>query len=79
MKQRHPLNGTLGPGATKVVVITPPMQLSNKGGIATLVDEEGLKVTVLRIRRRRPTSPVGRPCSKEGLHRKLSGSFLKNR
>ena len=44
MKQRHPLSGTLGSGATKVVVIKAPMQLSNKGGIVTILDDDGLKV-----------------------------------
>ena len=44
MKQRHPLNGTLAAGATRIVIVKPPMQLSNKGGIITILDEEGLKV-----------------------------------
>ena len=44
MKQHHPLNGTLAAGATKTVIVKPPMQLSNKGGLITLLDAEGLKV-----------------------------------
>jgi hypothetical protein len=44
MKQRQPLNGTLAAGATKTVIVKAPMQLSNKGGIITILDEDGLKV-----------------------------------
>jgi uncharacterized protein YukJ len=44
MKNKHDLQGTLRAGATLTVVVRPPMQLSNKGGIITLLDDDGLKV-----------------------------------
>jgi uncharacterized protein YukJ len=43
-KHRHPLAGTIPPGEALRVRIAKPMELSNKGGIITLLDEEGLKV-----------------------------------
>ena len=39
-----PLGGTLDPGATVRVDIQPPVALSNKGGIITLLNQDGLKV-----------------------------------
>jgi len=44
MKQRQSLNGNLGAGETTIVRVQAPMQLSNKGGIITLLDESDLKV-----------------------------------
>ena len=45
MKNRHVLPaGALGPGATVVVALPPSVQLGNKGGAITLVNEKGLKV-----------------------------------
>jgi uncharacterized protein YukJ len=44
LKNRHPLAGPIGPGASRLVTVRPPMQLSNKGGIITLLDDQGLKV-----------------------------------
>lgn len=44
MKQRLKLDGSLPAGAAKTVTVRAPMQLSNKGGIITLLDEQGLKV-----------------------------------
>lgn len=38
------LNGTLGPGESKMITISTPVTLSNKGGIITLLDDRGLKV-----------------------------------
>jgi len=43
-KKKLGLAGPLAPGATRVVTITQPLALSNKGGVITLVDENGLKV-----------------------------------
>jgi hypothetical protein len=39
-----PLDGTLGAGAVRTILIRPPMVLSNKGGIITLLDDRGLTV-----------------------------------
>jgi uncharacterized protein YukJ len=43
-KNKMPLDGTIGPGATKTIGTTTPLTLSNKGGIITLLDDSGLKV-----------------------------------
>ena len=43
-KNKFALSGTLAAGATLLVTIAPPMQLSNKGGIITLLNDQGLKV-----------------------------------
>jgi uncharacterized protein YukJ len=43
-KNKMPLNGTIGPGATRTINITEPASLSNQGGIITLLDDRGLKV-----------------------------------
>jgi uncharacterized protein YukJ len=43
-KNAHALSGTIKGGATLLVTIVAPMQLSNKGGIITLVDASDLKV-----------------------------------
>ncbi len=44
MKKRHPLGGKLGAGEILKVAVREPMQLSNNGGIITLLDDQGLKV-----------------------------------
>jgi uncharacterized protein YukJ len=43
-KKKLALSGSLAPGAARVVTVTQPLALSNKGGVITLVDEKGLKV-----------------------------------
>lgn len=43
-KRRKPLTGTLQPGAPLVVHVRPDLQLSNQGGIVSLLDPRGLKV-----------------------------------
>lgn len=43
-KNLQPLSGQIDPGECKRVRIAPPMQLSNKGGIITVLDDNGLKV-----------------------------------
>jgi hypothetical protein len=44
VKRKHPLAGELAAGATTVVVLPPSVQLGNKGGIITLLNNQGLKV-----------------------------------
>jgi uncharacterized protein YukJ len=44
MKNAQPLNGTIAAGEVRKITVQAPLQLSNKGGIITLLDEEGLKV-----------------------------------
>jgi hypothetical protein len=43
-KARLNLSGAIAPGSTRVLTITQPLALSNKGGVITLIDENGLKV-----------------------------------
>jgi hypothetical protein len=44
MKNKYVLDGTIDPGATRVVRLPRTVQLGNKGGIITLLNEQGLKV-----------------------------------
>ena len=44
LKNRQPLAGTIGPGETLLVRVQAPLQLSNKGGIITLLNDDGLRV-----------------------------------
>ena len=44
LKNGQPLSGTIAAGGTLTVSVEPPVQLGNKGGIITLLDERGLKV-----------------------------------
>jgi uncharacterized protein YukJ len=44
LKHKHALSGTLGPGASLTVALPPEVQLGNKGGIITLLNDKGLKV-----------------------------------
>ena len=43
-KNAMPLAGSIAAGATQVVEIHPPVALSNKGGIITLLNAQGIKV-----------------------------------
>jgi hypothetical protein len=44
MKNKQTLSGTIAPGATFVASLTSNVQLGNKGGIITLLNDRGLKV-----------------------------------
>ena len=44
LKNKQALTGTIAAGATLVVPVRPPVQLGNRGGIITLLDDRGLKV-----------------------------------
>jgi uncharacterized protein YukJ len=44
LKNKHTLSGTINPGATLVIALPPNVQLGNKGGIITLLNNKGLKV-----------------------------------
>jgi uncharacterized protein YukJ len=43
-KNKTALSGRIGAGATLKVAVVAPMQLSNQGGIITLLDDRGVKV-----------------------------------
>ncbi len=44
LKNKQSLTGTIAAGTTLTVPVQSPVQLGNKGGIITLLDEQGLKV-----------------------------------
>jgi uncharacterized protein YukJ len=44
LENQQPLRGVIAPGAALMVAVEPPVQLSNKGGIISLLNREGLKV-----------------------------------
>lgn len=44
LKHKHSLTGTINAGASSVIRLPPTVQLGNKGGIITLLDNRGLKV-----------------------------------
>jgi uncharacterized protein YukJ len=43
-KRKQPLTGTLAAGEVRRIAVAAPVQLGNKGGIITLLDDRGLKV-----------------------------------
>lgn len=43
-KNRQNLSGQIGGGEARTIRIEKPVELSNKGGIITIIDEQGLKV-----------------------------------
>jgi hypothetical protein len=43
-KNKQVLSGTIEPGSPLNITLQPPVQLSNNGGIITLLDAQGLKV-----------------------------------
>ena len=56
-KNKISLDGTVGPGATKTITVAAPVSLSNKGGIITLLDENGLKVDGVSYTRSKARHP----------------------
>jgi hypothetical protein len=56
-KNKMPLDGTVGPGAAKTITVTAPVSLSNKGGIITLLNDNGLKVDGVSYTRSKTRHP----------------------
>ena len=56
-KNKMQLEGMVGPGSTKLIVVTAPVSLSNKGGIITLLDDRGLKVDGVSYTRAKARHP----------------------
>jgi len=56
-KANLPLSGALDPGAILRVEIKPPVALSNKGGIITLLNDQGLKVHGVSYTRAQANQP----------------------
>ena len=44
LKHKMPLTGAIGAGEARKIQVAKPVELSNKGGIITLIDERGVKV-----------------------------------
>lgn len=56
-KQRLPLAGAIAAGATRQFQVRQPLALSNKGGVITLLNEEGLKVDGVSYTRDQARNP----------------------
>jgi uncharacterized protein YukJ len=56
-KNRQALSGTIGPGETLRVRVVPPAQLSNKGGLITLLNADGLRVDGVSYTREEAQNP----------------------
>jgi hypothetical protein len=56
-KAKMPLTGTLDAGAVLRVEIRPPVALSNKGGIISLLNQNGLKVHGVSYTREQANQP----------------------
>jgi uncharacterized protein YukJ len=56
-KAKMPLSGTIEPGAPLRIDIQPPVALSNKGGIITLLNQNGLKVHGVSYTRQQANQP----------------------
>ena len=56
-KARLKLSGSIAAGGTRVLTITQPLALSNKGGVVTLVDDKGLKVDGVAYTREQAREP----------------------
>jgi hypothetical protein len=56
-KNRQPLQGSIDAGASLKITVKAPLQLSNKGGIITLLDEQGLKVDGVSYTKEQASNP----------------------
>jgi len=56
-KKKFPLQGTIGPGAATLITVKKPMELSNQGGIITLLNAGGLKVDGVSYTKAQASNP----------------------
>lgn len=56
-KNRQSLQGSIDAGAALKIAVKAPLQLSNKGGIITLLDEQGLKVDGVSYTKEQASDP----------------------
>ena len=56
-KKRMPLSGAIGPGASLNIKVKKPMELSNKGGIITLLNDDDLKVDGVSYTKSQASNP----------------------
>ena len=54
---KTPLSGELAAGEAKPFVVQPPMALSNKGGLITLVNADGLKIDGVSYTKQQASNP----------------------
>ncbi|HYZ20537.1 MAG TPA: DUF2278 family protein [Rhodopila sp.] len=57
MKAKIPLSGTIPAGGTRLIEVSAPMTLSNKGGIISLLDSRGVKVHGVSYTREQASHP----------------------
>jgi uncharacterized protein YukJ len=56
-KKKQPLQGTIGAGAAILITVKKPMELSNQGGIITLLNDDGLKVDGVSYTKTQASNP----------------------
>jgi hypothetical protein len=56
-KKKQPLQGTIGAGAAILITVKKPMELSNQGGIITLLNDDGLKVDGVSYTKKQASNP----------------------
>jgi len=56
-KKRMPLTGNLDAGASMLITIKKPMELSNQGGIITLLNDDDLKVDGVSYTKKQASNP----------------------
>lgn len=56
-KKKQPLQGTIGAGAATLITVKKPMELSNQGGIITLLNDDGLKVDGVSYTKAQASNP----------------------
>lgn len=56
-KKKMPLQGTIAAGAAALVTVKKPMELSNQGGIITLLNADGLKVDGVSYTKTQASNP----------------------
>jgi uncharacterized protein YukJ len=57
LKHKHRLSGEIAAGATLLVELAKPAELSNRGGIITLLDDRGLRVDGVAYTREQARNP----------------------
>ncbi|HEY0158142.1 MAG TPA: DUF2278 family protein [Thermoanaerobaculia bacterium] len=56
-KKKMPLSGSIAAGAALNITVKKPMELSNKGGIITIVNDDGLKVDGVAYTKAQASNP----------------------
>lgn len=56
-KKKMQLSGSISPGAALLITVKKPMELSNQGGIITLLNDDGLKVDGVSYTKKQASEP----------------------